>query len=483
MAKEVRRSLTLLQVNDTHGYLEPHPELIWHGANPHFPTLGGYARIAGYLNQVRSECPDAVIALDNGDTFHGTYAAVSSKGEALVPLTNALAFDAMTAHWEFAWGPAHFKALAKRLDYPVLAINCFDQKTGRRPFAASRVIERGGVRIGVIGVAATIVDKTMPPHFSEGLRFTNGEKELPREIRRLRQKESVELIVILSHLGLPQDIKLAGLVNGIDVILSGHTHDRLERPVLANGAIIIQSGCHGAFVGRLDLSVGNDGVRLEGHELVAMDETVDPDPSMAKLVEGVMAPLREHLSVPVGQLDMALHRNTILDCTMDDFLLAALCDTSGRKIAFSNGWRYGAPIPPGPVTMNDLWNIIPVNPPVSTVTMTGAEIREMMEQNLDRTFCADPFGQMSGYVKRFCGLTIFAKIENPFGSRIVQIFAGEKKIDPAASYEVAFVTAQGVPGRFGRDRGQMQISAIEALQAYLAKNTPAATTPGRVIPI
>ncbi len=133
--------------------------------------------------------------------------------------------------------------------------------------------------------------------------------------------------------------------------------------------------------------------------------------------------------------------------------------------------------------MNDLWNIIPVNPPVSTVTMTGEEIRAMIEQNLDRTFCADPFGQMGGYVKRFCGLTIFAKIENPFGSRVVDIFVGEEKLHAQAAYEVAFVTAQGVPGRFGRDRGQMPVSAIEALQAYLAKSPPPVTTPGRLIPI
>ncbi|HML31113.1 MAG TPA: 5'-nucleotidase C-terminal domain-containing protein, partial [Hyphomicrobium sp.] len=241
--------------------------------------------------------------------------------------------------------------------------------------------------------------------------------------------------------------------------------------------------CHGAFVGRLDLSVGDGGVRLERHELVALDDAVEPDPAMAALVEGVMAPLRERLSVPVGNVGTALHRNTILDCTMDDLLLAALCHVSGCKIAFSNGWRYGAPIPAGPVTMNDLWNIIPVNPPVSTVTMTGEEIRTMMEQNLDRTFCADPFGQMSGYVKRFCGLTIFAKIENPFGSRIVEIFADEEKLGPQTDYEVAFVTAQGVPGRFGRDRGQMPMTAIEALQIYLAESVPHATTAGRVVPI
>lgn len=477
------RHITLLQVNDTHGYLEPHPELVWHGANPRFPTLGGYARIAGYFNQVRAERPDAVVALDNGDTFHGTYAAVSSKGETLVPLTNALGFDAMTAHWEFAWGPAHFKALAKRLDYPMLAINCYDLKTGRRPFARSRVLERGGVRIGVIGIAATILDKTMPPHFSEGLRFTDGDKELPREVHKLRQKDRVDLIVVLSHLGLPQDIKLAGMVAGIDVILSGHTHDRLEKPVIVNGAIIIQSGCHGAFVGRLDLSIEPGAVKLERHELVAMDDRIEPDPVMADLVEGVIAPVRGQLSETVGSTDTALHRNTIFDCSMDDLLLAALCHASGRQIAFSNGWRYGAPIPAGPVTLNDLWNVIPVDPPVSTAILSGEDIRAMMEENLDRTFCAEPFGQMGGYLKRFCGLAIMAKIENPVGSRISQIFVGDEALDPAAAYEVTFVTAQGVPGRFGRDHRQTSVTAIEALKVFLHDRPSQTPTPGRVIAI
>ncbi|MFT0861874.1 bifunctional metallophosphatase/5'-nucleotidase [Ancylobacter sp. G4_0304] len=483
MGASSKRSITLLQINDTHGYVEPHPELIWHGATPRFPMLGGYARIAGYFKKVRAERPDAVVALDNGDTFHGTYAAVSSRGEALVPLTNALGLDAMTAHWEFAWGPAHFRALAKRLDYPVLAVNCFDLKTGRRPFRPSRIIERGGVRIGVVGIAATILDKTMPPHFSEGLRFTNGDKELPREIRRLRQKERVDLIVVLSHLGLPQDIKLAGLVDGLDVILSGHTHDRLEKPIVVNGATIIQSGCHGAFVGRLDLGVERGTVRVERHELVAMDETIDPDPMMSDLVEAVVSPMRDHLATAVGSVDAALHRNTILDCSMDDVLLAALCNASGREIAFSNGWRYGAPVVPGPVRLSDLWNMIPVNPPISTVILKGEEIRMMMEENLERTFSPDPFGQMSGYVKRFCGLTILAKIENPSGTRIAEIFVGDQKLDLDASYDVAFVTAQGVPGRFGRDRGQMSVTAIEALEAYFRHPPAKVTSPGRVIAI
>jgi len=128
------RRLTILQINDTHGYVEPHAELVWRGRTPEFRDLGGYARIAGYFEAVRHERPGAVVALDNGDTFHGTYHAVTSKGEALVPLVNALKLDAMTAHWEFAWGPEHFIRLLEGVDHPMLAINCYDKETGRRPF-------------------------------------------------------------------------------------------------------------------------------------------------------------------------------------------------------------------------------------------------------------------------------------------------------------------------------------------------------------
>ncbi|RKD61451.1 MULTISPECIES: bifunctional metallophosphatase/5'-nucleotidase [unclassified Rhizobium] len=475
------RRLTILQINDTHGYLEPHPELVWHGRTPSFPTLGGYARIASLFKAVRLDRPNAVLVLDNGDTFHGTYPAVSSKGEALVPLANALGLDAMTAHWEFAWGPAHFQDLVTRLNYPMLAINCYQVDTGKRPFPSSHIVEHGGLRIGVIGIAATILDKTMPPQFSTGLRFTIGDEELPAEIHRLRHHLSVDLIVVLSHLGLPQDIKLAGTVGGIDVLLSGHTHDRLETPITVNGTVIIQSGCHGAFIGRLDLSVLKGEVTVESHQLIPVDDGIVADPDMQQMVDEVMAPYRATLNARVGHSTDDLHRNTIFDCPMDDLLQAAITRAAGLDIGFSNGWRYGAPIPAGPIRENDLWNIIPVNPPVSTVDLTGAEIVAMMEENLERTFSADPYGQMSGYVKRFSGMTVFAKIENPKGQRIEHLFVGDNKIDPTATYRAAFVTAQGVPARYGRNRQQLPMTAIEALRTHLATGPKPDFVAGRVI--
>ncbi len=463
-------SITLLQINDTHGYLKPHPELVWHGGGATFPVLGGYARIAGLFRDIRAERGGAAIALDNGDTFHGTYPAVQSRGTALVPLLNALALDGMTAHWEFAYGPAHFRTLAARLSYPVLAINCYEKAVGKLAFQPSRVIERGGLRVGIIGVAAAIVDKGMPPAYSEGLRFTLGRDELPGHIARLRGEESVDLIVVLSHLGFPQDVRLASEVTGINVLLSGHTHNRLEKPMLVNGALVIQSGCHGSFASRLDLDVKDGRIIRTAHRLIPVDASIAPEAAMTAMVDAVLAPHREMLGAVVGHTQIDLHRNTILEAPMDNLLLDAIAEAAETTIAFSNGWRYGAPVPQGPITRNDLWNMIPTNPPVSKVEMTGGELWTMMEDNLERSFSANPYEQMGGYVKRCRGINIYAKIENPPGQRIERFFADGEALDRDTTYTVAYVTMQAVPQHFGRNRRDLDLSAIGALERYLARH-------------
>ena len=466
-------ALTILQINDLHGYLEPHAEFIRTASGMECRTLGGLARIGGLFDRVRAEVgADHVLALDNGDTFHGTFLPVTTGGEAMIPMMNALALDAMTAHWEFAYGPAGFKRLAAKLDYPVLAINCFDKATGELVFAPYKVLTRAGLRLGVVGLACPIVDKTMPPSYSEGVQFTNGVDELPGWIDHLRTVERVDLLIVLSHLGYPQDVALAKRINGIDVLVSGHTHNRMYAAIVENGAIIFQSGCHGSFVGRLDLTVEDGRIVGHHHQLIPVDATIADNPGLATMIEAALAPHRATLEEVVGQTETPLDRYTMLQSSMDAVLLDAIAAASGREIAFSNGWRYGAPIPPGPITIGDLWNIIPTNPPVSVVDLTGQEMLDMLEANLERTFAAEPFEQMGGYVKRCRGLHMYLKAENPKGHRIEQLFVGDALVDPAQTYAVAFVTAQGVPAKFGRNRRNLDISAIDALKAYFAASGP-----------
>lgn len=463
------RQVTILQINDSHGYVREHQELFREGGNRGHAIAGGYARIKQYFDQVRAEVgTDNVLALDNGDTLHGTFPAVDSQGEALIPALNQLGLDGWTVHWDFVYGPQQMHKLAGQLNYPLLAANCHSATTDALPFAPSLVLERGGIRIGVIGIAAFIIDKAFPPHVSEDLYFTLGVQELSRRIRRLRNEEGVELVVVLSHLGFPQDCRLAAETEGIDILLSGHTHNRLRRPVVINGAHIIQSGCHGSFAGRLDVAFNGQQIGRVTHQLVTLDSTIEPEPQMARLVDQIMAPHEKMLAEVVGRTATDLNRYTNLEATMDNVLLDALSAAAGTEIAFSNGWRYGAPIPAGEVTVNDLWNIIPTNPPVETVELTGAELWAMMEENLHHTFADDPYEQMGGYVKRCRGVNIYIKIENRAGLRIQEFYAGGEKLEADRVYRAAFVTNQGVPAQYGRHRQNTGIKAITALQQYFA---------------
>jgi len=193
----------------------------------------------------------------------------------------------------------------------------------------------------------------------------------------LRRKEKADLIVLISHLGFPHDMKLLSEVQGIDVCLSAHTHDRLHEPVQQGGTIIIQSGCHGSFLGRLDLEVENGKINSYRHQLIEVEASIKPDQEVNDLVEKALDPYEDELSSVVGETATALNRGTVLEATMDNLVLQTLIDSTGAQLAFSNGWRYGAPIPTGIITLNDLYNIVPMNPPISTVELKGDEIWAM----------------------------------------------------------------------------------------------------------
>ena len=467
-----RNSLTVIQLNDSHAYFDPHQEMFWQGGQAVYRPAGGYARVAALVKQIRAANQERVLFCDCGDTLHGTYPVLKTQGQALIPVLNSLGLDAMTAHWEFAYGPATFKQRAAELNYPMLAINVYDQATKERLFPPYSVKEIGGLRIGIVGIASNIVDKTMPPSFSEGLYFTLGREELPLIIDVLRTQEKADLIVLISHLGFPQDMKLLSEMQGIDVCLSGHTHNRLAKAVLQGKTLVIQSGCHGSFLGRLVLEVEGGRIVDYRHQLIEVAANTNPDPAVDDLIRDALAPYQAELSTVVGETATALNRATMLEATMDNFLLQALLESTGAQLAFSNGWRFGAPIIPGEVTVNDLYNMIPMNPPISTVELTGEEIVVMLEENLDRTFARDPYDQMGGYVKRSLGFNATIKIENPPGQRVQQVFVGDEQLQPGIYYSTAFVTEQGVAQKYGRNRQHHTERIIEALRTYLARHRP-----------
>jgi 2',3'-cyclic-nucleotide 2'-phosphodiesterase (5'-nucleotidase family) len=457
--------ITLLQINDLHGYLEPHPELFELAPGGPWRSGGGIARIASLFRAVRHETSGAVVALDNGDTFHGSMPAVQTQGAALVRPMSALGLDAMTVHWEMAYGWAQVRTLASGLPYPLLAANVTDGD--RSIFAPFRIIDRAGLRIGIIGLSAIVGTHLLPEEDRGSVSLTIGDEAVNALVPRLRHEHGVGLVIVVSHLGFPQDCKLAAAVSGVDVILSGHTHHRLHTPVTINGTLIMQSGAHGSYVGRLDLETSATGVVGWQHQLIEVDDSIEPDGGMRDLVRDIVAPFAAARDTILGTTNTPLTRYAMVESTMDNLLLAAVAGSARLPVALSNGWRYGAPIPAGPISEMDLWNIVPANPPVSVVTLTGAELRQLYEQNLEATFACDPWKQRGGYIKRCRGLELAIKLENPPAERIQEMRVDGTRLRANVSYKVAFLGEQAVPLDFGADRQSTGVSAVDALRQYV----------------
>ena len=204
--------------------------------------------------------------------------------------------------------------------------------------------------------------------------------------------------------------------------------------------------------------------------MVVINESIKPDEEIENIVAQIMQPFQDLKQEALGKTKIVLHRYNTITSTMDDLLLSAIKSISNADIAFSNGWRYGVPIPIGVITKWDLFNIIPMNPEVSTVELTGEEIIKMLEENLERTFSVEPMKQMGGYIKRCLGISVKMRIENPNKHRIQQIFVGDESLIKDKLYKTAFVTMQGVPETLGKNRQNFSVKAVEAMQMYLIKH-------------
>lgn len=460
----MEKKLSVIQINDTHGYIAPHEELYYDADDIYVKIAGGFARIKTVIDTIKKD--QTTFIFDNGDTFHGTAEIVEDKGKNLIPLVNHLGIDAMTFHWDVAYTPKHLKEIGEELTYPILAINAYEEDTDELYFDPYTIIEKDGLKLGVIGIAANIIDKTMPANFSEGLYFTMGEEELPAYIEEVKAQD-VDLVIVLSHIGFPQDVKMMERVDGVDICLSSHTHNRLAAPVQINETILIQSGSQGSFIGQLDLIVEDKKIKNFKHQLLDIHDELEEEAEMKKLVDAIVKPNEERYAEVVGETDGILHRGLNMESTMDNFLLEALVHQTKTDLAFSNGWRYGAPIDTGEITLRQLYQINPMNSVISTVELTGQEVYDMLEENLENTYAADPYKQIGGYVKRSLGLKVFFKIENPKGERIHQIFVGDAPIDREKTYSASYITIQGVPKKYGKNHQDLDLHVIEAMQKYL----------------
>ncbi|MBM3526654.1 MAG: thiosulfohydrolase SoxB [Alphaproteobacteria bacterium] len=385
-----------------------------------YGRIGGLDRIATTVKAIRAERGERTLLLDSGDTWQNSYTSLVTKGQDMVDCMALLKPDAMTGHWEFTLGAKRVKELVDNLGFAFLAQNIRDTEWDEPAFEAMKMFERGGVKIAVIGQAlpytAIANPRWMIPTWSFGIR----ENDLRANVEKAR-KAGAELVVLLSHNGFDVDRKLAARVPGIDVILAGHTHDALPQAVKVGKTLLIASGSHGKFVSRLDLDVRGGEVKDFRYKLIPMfADAIAPDPEMAAKIASIRAPHEKMLGEVIGRTETLLYRRGNFNGTLDDVICDALLAERDSEIALSPGFRWGNSLLPGQdIVREDIYNATALTYPAAyRMTMTGARLKEIVEDVADNIFHPDPYYQQGGDMVRVGGVGYTIDIGKPIGQRI-----------------------------------------------------------------
>jgi sulfur-oxidizing protein SoxB len=406
-----------------------------------YGRMGGLDRIATVVKAIRAERGERILLLDGGDTWTNSWTALQTKGQDVVDAMNLLAPDAMTGHWEFTLGEARVKEIVDALAFPFLAQNIRDTEFEDPVFPASKMFERGGVRIAVIGQAFPFTPIANPrwmiPRWSFGIR----NQSLQSQVDEVRGK-GADLVVLLSHNGFDLDRKLARMVRGIDVILTSHTHDAIPEVVRVGKVLLVSSGSHGKFVSRLDLDVRAKEVKDFRFRLIPIfSDTIKPDAEMAALIAKHRAPYAKDLERRLGTAGSLLYRRGNFAGTLDDLFCEAMLSERDAEISLSPAFRWGASILPGqPITFEDITNACAVTYPACyRIRMTGARLKEVLEDVADNIFHPDPYYQQGGDMVRTGGLAFTLDVAAGPGKRIsdLTLLRTGKPMEASHEYVVA----------------------------------------------
>jgi sulfur-oxidizing protein SoxB len=417
-----------------------------------YGRMGGYAHLATLVKRVRAERPGRTLLLDGGDTLHGSATALWTRGEDMIRAMNRLGVDVFTPHWEFTYGMDRMRTLfgdrerRGMFQGDFVCHNCRELNWDEPVFNPYTIREVGGIRVGVIGQAFPYVPISHPQRFVAGLTFGIQESRCQRLVDELRDARKCELVVLLSHNGLATDLKMAGRVQGLDVILGGHTHDGLPRPILVDRTVVINSGAHGKFLSRLDLDVRGGRVQDYRHKLLpVLSQYVPPDDDMAKLILEIRAPYESKLAERLAVSETLLYRRGNFNGSFDEIILDAFLKRFDGEVAFSPGFRWGLTIVPGQaITMEDVYGHTALTyPNVFVRELSGAQILQIMEDVADNLFHRDPYYRQGGDMLRVGGLTYTIEPAQSIGRRISEVRVNGRPLGAERRYRTVGWAAVG----------------------------------------
>ena len=451
--------LTLLHTADIHSQLTTHDEFFMENGKPVFKKRGGFATMKSMINTIRNQNRANTLLIDGGDCFQGSGVAAMSKGTAIIPLMNNIGYDIMLpGNWEVVYGKEMMMKDMFAYDGVKVCANMFhdtkDEMKGDLIFPPYFVKHIAGIKIGFIGYNDPLTPKRQSPAYSDGIKFTLPELNVAKYVKILKEYELCDMVFLLTHMGLAQQVGLSNMpqVKGVDYILGADTHERVRTPIQGLHTKVTEPGAFGSFIAKLDIVVENGIVKDHAYQLLDVDPVLyKEDEEMKRMVEKARAPYKKELNRVIGKSTTPLMRYYVIETPMDNFITDAIMWKFKPDIALSNGFRFCPPLVPDPktgeaiITVDYLWNMLPVDSEAKKGFITGKQLLEWMEKELQNAFAKDPGKRFGGWVVRFKGMEVNFTIGNDAGKRVNWIKVADQPLDLQKTYSFVACEREGDP--------------------------------------
>ncbi|MES2836581.1 MAG: 5'-nucleotidase C-terminal domain-containing protein [Bacteroidota bacterium] len=458
-AKTSKQKITFLITTDIHSQLNTHDEFFWENEKAVYKKRGGLAVLKTMIDKLKKENPENTIVYDGGDFFHGHAIASLTEGEALIPLFNQLGYDLMLpGNWEVVYKKKKMLFDLGHTNSAKICANMYhntnDADNGELVYPPYWIKYVAGVKVGVIGYTDHLIPKRQSPAYSEGLRFEHADKNLAKYVKLLREVEGCAIVLVATHMGLAQQVGLANnpAAQGVDFVLGADTHERVRVPIQAKYTKVIECGAFGSFLGKLDLEIENGKLVNHNYQLLDVDpEKYPADKILQKKIDKIYEPYKAELSKVIGTSTTPLVRYFVLETPMDNLITDAIKWKFKPDIALSNGFRFCQPLAVDPktgvatITKEFLWNMLPVNSEAKTALVTGKQIWEWLEKELQNAFSKDPSKRFGGWFVRYNGMEVNFTIGNELGKRVNWVKVGGEALQMDKEYRIVACEREGDP--------------------------------------
>lgn len=468
--------ITIIHTNDTHSRLEG------------TATEIGFAKIATLIKEAKEANPNTLV-LDAGDTLHGMPIVNISKGQNAIKVLEAAGYKYMTlGNHDFNYGKDRLFELAAMSQVGMLSANIVDEN-GEYIFTPYVIEEIGGVKVGIYGLTTPDAATLTNPKNVVGLTIKDpieASKEIVAEL-----KDKTDIIIALAHLGLDESSTvtskaLALAVDGIDLIIDGHSHHKLEAGQLEGNTLIVQTENYGKNLGFVDIEVKNNEVVSKTARLVGAEATAEtlPDPELAEFIASVNPKndpaFNEVVATTEVYLDGVRENVRTKETNLGNLSADAARAATGADIAFVNGGGIREDIPVGDITKGKIAAIFPFGNTIEVKKITGQDLKAMLEWSVS------DYPAAKGAFLQVSGLTFAFDPAKEAGSKVTDVMVGGQALDLAKEYTVAINDFMSVGGDGYEMLAKYSVQAIygtyeEIIIDYLATNgTAGSDVSGRI---